>query len=97
MYVWSKRLSIGLIASFVLLLGLFFLQGQGQGTSLLQRHTTQWIILNYVGLLIWLFVWMIDQTRVRGKNVRLWFLPFVLAPLPTLMALILFLQRKIKG
>lgn len=97
MYVWSKRLAIGLIVSFALLLGLFFLQGQGQETSLLQRHTTQWIILNYVGLLIWLFVWMIDQTRVRGKNVWLWFVPFVLAPLPTLMALILFLQRRTKG
>ena len=30
-------------------------------------QTIQWIILNYIGLLVWLFVWMIDQTRVRGR------------------------------
>ena len=29
-----------------------------------------------------------------GKNVLLWLVPFVLAPLPTLMLFILFLQRK---
>lgn len=96
MYVWSKRLAIGLILAFILFWGLFFVQGQGEGTSVLQRHTTQWIIVNYVGLLIWLFVWMIDQSRVRGKNVWLWLGPFVVAPLPTLMALILFLQRRVK-
>ena len=33
---------------------------------------------------------------VRGKNVLLWLLPFALAPLPTLMLFILFLQRKVK-
>lgn len=26
------------------------------------------VMLNYVGLLIWLFVWMIDQMRVRGRS-----------------------------
>jgi uncharacterized membrane protein len=52
--------------------------------------------LNYVGLVIWIFVWMIDQARVRGRNVWVWLVPFLLAPLPTLMALILFLQRPMK-
>ena len=39
---------------------------------------------------------MIDQARVRGKNVWLWLVPFLLAPLPVLMLFILFLQRKLK-
>jgi hypothetical protein len=40
---------------------------------------------------------MFDQARVRGKNVLLWLVPFVLAPLPTLMLFVLFLQRKVKA
>jgi hypothetical protein len=47
--------------------------------------------------MLWIFVWMIDQTRVRGKNLWVWLLPFLVAPLPTLMALVLFLQRKVKA
>jgi hypothetical protein len=96
MYVWSKRLVIGLLSAFVLMLIVFFTQGQWDEQSALKSHTTRWITLNYVGLLLWVFVWMIDQTRMRGKNVWLWLVPFVLAPLPTLMALILFLQRRVK-
>jgi cytochrome bd-type quinol oxidase subunit 2 len=96
MYVWSKRLVIGLLSAFVLMLIVFFTQGQLDEQSALKSHTTRWITLNYVGLLLWVFVWMIDQTRMRGKNVWLWLVPFVLAPLPTLMALILFLQRRVK-
>jgi uncharacterized membrane protein len=60
-------------------------------------HTTRWITLNYIGLVLWVFVWMIDQARVRGRNVWVWLVPFLLAPLPTLMALILFLQRPMKA
>jgi hypothetical protein len=97
MYVWSKRVCFGLLAGFVLVLGLFWAEGSGSETSALKMHTTRWITLNYVGLVIWVFVWMIDQTRVRGKNVWVWLLPFVLAPLPTLMGLVLFLQRRMKG
>jgi hypothetical protein len=97
MYVWSKRLVIGLLAAFVLVLVLFLTQGQlGEGSAL-KMHTISWITLNYVGLLLWVFVWMIDQTRMRGKNVWVWLLPFLLAPLPTLMALILFLQCRMKA
>ena len=96
MYVWSKRLVIGLLAAFVLMLVVFLTQGQLDEGSALNMHTTRWITLNYVGLVLWVFVWMIDQTRMRGKNVWVWLLPFLLAPLPTLMVLILFLQRRMK-
>lgn len=97
MYVWSKRLVIAILACFVAVLGLFLMQGPGEESSALKIHTTRWITLNYIGLIIWVFVWMIDQTRVRGRNVWVWLAPFLLAPLPTLMALILFLQRPMKG
>ena len=97
MYVWSKRLVIGLLAAFVLMLVVFLTQGPlGEG-SVLEMYATSWITLNYVGLVLWIFVWMIDQTRMRGKNVWLWLLPFLLAPLPTLMALVLFLQRRMNA
>src|ERR1700704_5451195 len=97
MYVWSKRLVIGLLAAFVLALVVFLTQGQQGEASALKMHTAWWIILNYVGLVLWVFVWMIDQTRTRGKNVWVWLLPFLLAPLPALMVLILFLQRRMKA
>jgi hypothetical protein len=97
MYVWSKRLVIGLLAAFVLALVVFLIQNPlGEG-NVLNRLATYWIILNYAGLVLWVFIWMIDQTRMRGKNVWVWFLPFLLAPVPTLMALILFLQRRMKS
>lgn len=95
MFVWSKKLIAALLTAFVLLLGLFLSQGFPDNSSGLKLHTTRWMALNYAGLLVWLFVWMIDQARVRGKNVWLWLLPFVLAPLPTLMLFILFLQRRL--
>ena len=97
MYVWSKRLVIGLLAAFVLVLAVFLTQDQLGEESSLKMHTAWWIILNYAGLVLWIFVWMIDQMRMRGKNVWLWLLPLLLAPLPTLMALILFLQRRVKA
>jgi hypothetical protein len=97
MYVWSKRLVIGLLIAFGLALGVFLTQGHDGEDGVLQKQMVPWIILNYAGLLIWLFVWMIDQTRVRGKKVWFWLLPFLVAPLPTLMALVLFLQRRMKG
>jgi len=97
MYVWSKRLVFALLAGFVLILGVFFVEGAGSETSELKIHTTRWITLNYIGLVLWVFIWMIDQARVRGRNVWVWLVPFLLAPLPTLMALILFLQRPMKA
>ena len=97
MYVWSKRLVFVLLGGFVLMLGVFLVEGAGDETSALKMHTTRWITLNYIGLVLWVFVWMIDQARVRGRNVWVWLVPFLLAPLPTLMALILFLQRPMKA
>jgi multisubunit Na+/H+ antiporter MnhG subunit len=95
MFVWSKKLVGILLGAFILLLGIFLLQGSPDSASGLKVHTTQWITLNYIGLLVWLFVWMIDQARVRGKNFWLWLVPFILAPLPTLMLFVLFLQRRL--
>lgn len=95
MFVWSKRLVAGLLGGFVLLLVLFLLEGSPDNSSGLKIHTTRWMALNYAGLIIWVFVWMIDQARVRGKNVWLWLLPFLFAPLPTLMLFVLFLQRRL--
>jgi cytochrome bd-type quinol oxidase subunit 2 len=97
MYVWSKRLVIGLLAAFVLGLAVFLTQSELGEEAALNTHMTRWIILNYVGLVLWIFVWMIDQTRMRRKNVWVWLLPLLLAPLPTLIALILFLQRRMKA
>ena len=70
MYVWSKRLVIGLLAVFVLVLAVFLTQGQvgeDERADKVIRHAGSF--LNYVGLVLWVFVWMIDQTRMRGKNV----------------------------
>lgn len=97
MYVWSKKIIIGLLAAFAILMVWFLAEGPEGGTNSLKIHTTRWITLNYAGLVIWVFVWMIDQARVRGKNVWLWLLPFLFAPLPTLMAFVLFLQQRVKA
>jgi uncharacterized membrane protein len=89
MFVWSKRL----VAT---LLGIFLFDASPDSMSGLKLHTTRWMALNYLGLVVWVFVWMIDQARMRGKNVWVWLIPFALAPLPTLMLFVLFLQRRIQ-
>jgi hypothetical protein len=96
MFVWSKKISLGLLAAFVIMIGVFLFEGPGTAASHLKSHTTFWITLNYVGMVIWVFVWMLDQANVRGQQtaVWLWLAPFLFAPLPTLMAYILYLQRK---
>jgi hypothetical protein len=96
MFVWSKRLVATLLGLFVLMLGVFLLNAVPDSTSSLKIHTTRWMALNYLGLIAWVFVWMIDQARMRGRNVWVWLVPFVLAPLPTLMLFVLFLQRRIQ-
>jgi hypothetical protein len=96
MFVWSKRLVATLLGLFVLTLGIFLFDAAPDSTSILKLYTTRWMALNYLGLVVWVFVWMIDQTRMRGKNVWVWLIPFVLAPLPTLMLFVLFLQRRIQ-
>jgi uncharacterized membrane protein len=97
MFVWSKRLVAALLGFFVLMLGIFLLNATPEGTSVLKEHTTSWMAINYVGLIVWVFVWMIDQARMRGKNFWVWLVPFALAPLPTLMLFVLFLQRRIQS
>ena len=49
--------------------------------------------MNYIGLLVWLFIWMFDQARVPGKRVAV---AGAVAhrPLPTLMLFILFASEK---
>ena len=97
MFVWSKRLVAALLVFFVLMLGVFFFDTAPDSMSGLKIHTTRWMALNYLGLIVWVFVWMIDQARMRGKNVWVWLVPFALAPLPTLMLFVLFLQRRIQS
>jgi hypothetical protein len=96
MFVWSKRLVGALLGLFVLMLGIFLLQTAPDNMSDLTMYATGWMTLNYLGLIVWVFVWMIDQARMRGKNFWVWLVPFILAPLPTLMLFVLFLQRRIR-
>ena len=96
MYVWSKQLVIGLLIVFGLLEILFWFTTSGGEGSQLQTRTTRWMALNYVLLMIWVFVWMFDQARVRGKNIWIWLVPYIIAPVPTLVAFVLILQRKIR-
>ena len=96
MFVWSKRLVAALLGLFVLMLGVFLLNADPDSMSGLKIHTTRWMALNYLGLVAWVFVWMIDQARMRGKNFWVWLVPFILAPLPTLMLFVLFLQRRMR-
>jgi len=96
MYVWSKQIVLTLLVLFGVLEVVFWLTSTGEETSLLMTRTTHWMALNYILLLVWVFVWMYDQARVRGKNVWIWIAPFVIAPLPTLMAFVLVLQRRAK-
>jgi len=96
MFVWSKRLVGALLGFFVLMLGILLLNSAPDNTSGITMYTSGWMTLNYLGLIMWVFVWMIDQARMRGKNFWVWLVPFILAPLPTLMLFVLFLQRRIR-
>lgn len=96
MFVWSKRLVAALSGLFLLTLGIFFLSTAPDNMNDFTIYITGWMAINYLGLIAWVFVWMIDQARMRGKNVWVWLAPFVLAPLPTLMLFVLFLQRRIQ-
>ena len=93
---WSKTLAIGLLATFAILMTLFLVLGGSEAPSTLKAHTTRWIVLNYAGLLIWVFVWIADQARMRGKNLWVWVIPFLFATLPTLALFLLYLQQRPK-
>ena len=95
MYVWSKRIVIGLLAAFAIFFMVSLVLIPSETTSNLKMHTTFWMVSNLYGLVIWVFVWMFDQARVRAKNVWIWLVPFLFAPLPVLMLFVLYLQRKL--
>jgi hypothetical protein len=91
---WSVKLATGLLGTFVVLAGLFLVMGSGAEASALKSHTTRWIFLNYAGLMVWAFVWLGDQARMRGHNAWLWLAPFLFAPLPTLMLFLLYQSKQ---
>lgn len=96
MYVWSKRIVITLLVAFGVLQLLFWNAATGGSASELTTRTTHWLGINYFLLVAWVFVWMYDQARVRGKNAWVWLIPLLVAPLPTLMAFVLILQRRLQ-
>ena len=99
MFVWSKRLAMAGLILFGVFEALLIVQVLSQGTSTLPPRTLQdllikYALLNFSLLAVWSFIWMFDQARVRGVNLSLWAVPFLFAPLPTLLVFILVLQRR---
>jgi len=94
MFVWSKRFARAALVLFVLFEVFLIFQTSSQGTSTIPAHMIQYLLVNYMFLAAWVFVWMFDQARLRGVNLFPWILPYVFAPLPTLMVFILVLQRR---
>jgi len=94
MFVWSKRFAIAALILFAALEAFLLSQTLGTGPSGIHPHTIQYLLVNYSLLTVWAFIWMYDQAQVRGVNVWPWLLPYVIAPLPILLAYILFLQRR---
>jgi hypothetical protein len=96
MYVWNKRLAVAGLILFGLCEAFLILQVSSQGTSAgtIQDLLIKYALLNFSLLAVWAFIWMFDQARVRGVNLSLWAVPFLFAPLPTLLVFILVLQRK---
>lgn len=93
MFVWSKRFAIAALVLFAAIEAFLISHTMGGGPSGIHPHTIQYILVNYTLLAVWVFIWMYDQAKVRGMKVWPWMLPFLFAPLPTLLAYILFLQR----
>jgi len=94
MFVWSKRFAITGLILFVIFEVFLIVQTSSQETSSIRPHTIQYLLVNYVLLMAWVFLWMFDQARLRGVNLSIWVFPFVFAPLPTLLVFVLFLQRR---
>ncbi len=93
MFVWSKRFAVAALVLFAVMETALMSQTIGEGPSGIPPHTIQYLLVNYSLLAVWAFIWMYDQAKVRGVNVWPWLLPYIVAPLPTLLAYILFLQR----
>ncbi len=96
MYVWSKRIVITLLVTCGVLQVIFWGTTTGEHAGDLTTRATHWLGINYFLLVVWVFVWMFDQARVRGKNAWIWLIPLLVAPLPTLMTFVLVLQRRLK-
>lgn len=96
MYVWNKRIVTTLLVTFGVLQIVLWSTATGGSSGDLATRATHWLGANYFLLVAWVFVWMFDQARVRGKNAWVWLVPFLIAPLPTLMAFVLILQRRLK-
>jgi hypothetical protein len=94
MYVWSKRFAIAALAVFVILEIFLIARTAGEGPSGIRPHTIQYLLVNYILLAVWVFIWMFDQARLRDIKVGLWLVPFLLAPVPTLLIFILIAQRR---
>ncbi len=93
MFVWSKKFAIAALVLFALAEAYLIPHTVNEGLSSIHPHMIQYIFVNYSLLTIWLFIWMFDQAKVRGENIWPWLVPFLFAPLPVLLAYILFLQR----
>ncbi len=93
MFVWNKRFAVAALSLFVVAEAYLIPHTIGSGPSAIHPHMIQYIFVNYSLLAIWVFIWMFDQARIRGANVWPWLPLFLFAPLPTLLAFILFLQR----
>ena len=93
MYVWSKRVVVTLLAVFGVLKRCCGSPRRGKQ----QRARRPYDAL--VGAQLWIRVDVGIRLDVRPsagtrKNVWVWLLPFLIAPLPTLMAFVLILQRR---
>jgi len=96
MYVWNKRIVTTLLVTFGVLQIVLWSTATGGSSGELATRAAYWLGANYFLLVAWVFVWMFDQARVRGKNAWVWLVPLLIAPLPTLMAFVLILQRRLK-
>jgi hypothetical protein len=81
-------------AGFVLLIGVLLIQGEPELASGLKVHTAHWMAVKLHRPARVNFHLDVRSGCVRGKNVLVWLVPFALAPLPTLMLFILFLQPR---
>ena len=65
---WSKKVAIGLLAGFGVGVALFLLPGTIDGSQTTPPYMTIWIVLNYVGLLVWLFIWIAGSSTHAGQK-----------------------------
>ena len=73
---------------------LFLLPGTIDGSQTTPPFMTIWIVLNYVGLLVWLFIWIADQARMRGKNIWVWLFSTCLRRCRRSMGFLIYLQKR---